>query len=111
MWNNGLPQLAMGYWLKSFDTKPYPVPGTTFTIPEINNRKSQTIHPRHCDQERLTLPQIIVPLVATGIFVVVAFTWAWISDGPFRGARWPFIYIGAILTVSVKAHCAAISHY
>lgn len=26
--------------------------------------------------------------------------WGWLSDGPCRGARWPFIYIGAIITVS-----------
>jgi MFS family permease len=39
IWNNGGPQPAMGYWLKSFDKKPYPVPGTTFTVPQINNRK------------------------------------------------------------------------
>jgi hypothetical protein len=39
IWNNGGPQPAMGYWSKSFDKKPYPVPGTTFTVPQINNRK------------------------------------------------------------------------
>lgn len=39
IWNNGIPQVAMGYWLKSFSSKPPPVPGTTFSIPEINNRK------------------------------------------------------------------------
>lgn len=30
----------------------------------------------------------------------MALIWAWLSDGPCRGARWPFIYIGAISTVS-----------
>jgi len=30
----------MGYWLKSFDAKPAPVPGVTFTVPQINNRES-----------------------------------------------------------------------
>lgn len=29
----------------------------------------------------------------------MALVWAWLSDGPFRGARWPFIYAGAIITV------------
>jgi ACS family pantothenate transporter-like MFS transporter len=43
IWNNGSPQPAMGYWLKSFDKKPYPVPGTTFTVPQINNRKSRSL--------------------------------------------------------------------
>lgn len=39
VWNNGSPQAAMGYWLKSFNKKPDPVPGVHFTVPEINNRK------------------------------------------------------------------------
>jgi ACS family pantothenate transporter-like MFS transporter len=38
-WNNGAPQVAMGYWLKSFNENPNPLPGTNFTVPEINNRK------------------------------------------------------------------------
>ena len=29
----------MGYWLKSFNAKPPPVPGTTYTVPQINNCK------------------------------------------------------------------------
>ncbi|TVY91057.1 Pantothenate transporter, partial [Lachnellula willkommii] len=33
VWNNGIPQEAMGYWLKSFNKKPAPLPGTTFTVP------------------------------------------------------------------------------
>ncbi|KAF5549701.1 transporter [Fusarium napiforme] len=37
LWNNGNPQFAMGYWLKSFNDQPPPVPGTSFTVPEINN--------------------------------------------------------------------------
>jgi MFS transporter, ACS family, pantothenate transporter len=40
VWNNGNPQVAMGYWLKSFNKKPHPVPGVTFTVPQINNCKS-----------------------------------------------------------------------
>ncbi|KAF9776868.1 hypothetical protein IL306_004873 [Fusarium sp. DS 682] len=27
----------------------------------------------------------------------MALTWGWLSDGPLQGARWPFIYAGAIL--------------
>lgn len=30
----------------------------------------------------------------------MALIWGWLSDGPCRGARWPFIYIGAVITVS-----------
>jgi ACS family pantothenate transporter-like MFS transporter len=88
----------MGYWLKSFDKKPFPVPGTTFSVPQINN----------CEfgppEETWALADfILVPLTTIGIFIVVAITWAWLSDGPCRGARWPFIYIGAALTVSSQA--------
>ncbi|KAF5986572.1 transporter [Fusarium coicis] len=75
LWNNGNPQAAMGYWLKSFNDQPPPVPGTSFTVPEINN----------------------LPIPNTAIFLVMAFTWGWLSDGPLQGARWPFIYAGAIL--------------
>ncbi len=44
-----------------------------------------------------------MPLTTTGIFIVMAFVWGWLSDGPFRGARYPFIYLGAVLTVSLKS--------
>jgi len=71
----------MGYWLKSFNKKPYPVPGVTFTVPQINN----------------------LPLPTTGIFIAMGFVWAWLSDGPFRGSRWPFIYLGAVTTVSSES--------
>jgi ACS family pantothenate transporter-like MFS transporter len=30
----------------------------------------------------------------------MALIWAWLSDGPLQGTRWPFIYAGAVLTVS-----------
>ncbi|PIG69567.1 allantoate permease [Aspergillus arachidicola] len=76
VWNNGYPQPGMGYWLKSFNTTPPPVPGTSFSVPQINN----------------------YPMVTTGIFVVVALSWGWLSDG-CRGIRWPFIYAGAIITM------------
>ncbi|KAE8165227.1 major facilitator superfamily domain-containing protein [Aspergillus tamarii] len=76
VWNNGYPQPGMGYWLKSFNTTPPPLPGTSFSVPQINN----------------------YPMVTTGIFVVVALSWGWLSDG-CRGIRWPFIYAGAIITM------------
>jgi MFS transporter, ACS family, pantothenate transporter len=43
IWNNGAVQPAMGYWLKSFNTHPPPVPGTHFSIPQINNRELSSI--------------------------------------------------------------------
>lgn len=39
-WNNGWPQTAQGYWLKSFNKTPAPLPGTSFSVPQINNRAS-----------------------------------------------------------------------
>jgi ACS family pantothenate transporter-like MFS transporter len=78
IWNNGGPQPAMGFWLKSFNAKPAPLPGTKFSVSEINQ----------------------LPLTTTGVFIVMALVWGWLSDGPFRGARWPFIYAGAFITVS-----------
>lgn len=39
VWNNGWPQAGMGYWLKSFNVDPAPVPGTSFSIQDINNCK------------------------------------------------------------------------
>jgi hypothetical protein len=66
----------MGYWLKSFNKIPHPVPGVTFTVPQINN----------------------LPNITIGIFIVVAFIWGWLSDG-LGGKRWPFIYAGAVITL------------
>ncbi|KAH0279185.1 MFS general substrate transporter, partial [Aureobasidium melanogenum] len=77
IWNNGAPQAGMGYWLKSFNAHPPPVPGRNYTVPQINN----------------------LPLPNTAIFVVMALSWGWLSDGPLKGARWPFIYAGAIITM------------
>lgn len=80
-WNNGSSagQSVMGFWLKSFNKKVNPpVPGVEFSVSDINQ----------------------LPLVTTGIFIGMALTWAWLSDGPFRGARWPFIYAGAVIAVS-----------
>ncbi|CAG8222838.1 unnamed protein product [Penicillium nalgiovense] len=67
----------MGYWLKSFNADPAPHPGTTYTVAQINN----------------------LPLPTTGVLIVMALAWGWLSDGPCRGARWPFIYIGAFTTI------------
>ncbi|KAG4416248.1 hypothetical protein IFR04_010594 [Cadophora malorum] len=75
LWNNPYAQPAMGYWLKSFNPKiEPPVPGVSFTVPEINN----------------------LPLVSTGIFIVAALCVAWLDDGPLRARRYPFIYVGAV---------------
>ncbi|PVH82352.1 MFS general substrate transporter [Cadophora sp. DSE1049] len=78
LWNNAYAQPAMGYWLKSFNSKTSPpVPGVTFSVPEINN----------------------LPLVSTGIFIVAALCVAWLDDGPLRARRYPFIYVGAVLGI------------
>ncbi|KAJ0118256.1 hypothetical protein J7T55_009039 [Diaporthe amygdali] len=77
VWNNGWAQPAMGYWLKSFNETPAPVPGTSFSVADIND----------------------LPLPTTGIFIVMALIWGWASDGPCHGVRWPFIYIGAAITL------------
>ncbi|KAL2823266.1 allantoate permease [Aspergillus cavernicola] len=77
IWNNGYPQPGMGYWLKSFNTDPAPVPGKSYSVADINN----------------------LPLVTTGVLIAMAFVWALLSDGPCRGARWPFIHAGAIITL------------
>ncbi|KAK4685091.1 MFS transporter, ACS family, pantothenate transporter, partial [Tremellales sp. Uapishka_1] len=80
IWNNGYIQAPMGYWLKSFNTKPYPVPGTHFSISDIN----------------------CLPLVSSAVLIVVALSWAWLSDGWAKGRRWPFIYIGAVYTLIIN---------
>jgi ACS family pantothenate transporter-like MFS transporter len=40
IWNNGIIQSPMSYWLKSFNEEPAPVPGITYSVSEINQRKS-----------------------------------------------------------------------
>ncbi|KAK7417425.1 hypothetical protein QQX98_004544 [Neonectria punicea] len=77
VWNNGWPQAGMGYWLKSFNTDPAPVPGKSYSVADINN----------------------LPIPTTAIFVGMALVWAWLSDGPLRGRRWPFMYAGSIITL------------
>ncbi|KAJ5329304.1 hypothetical protein N7452_009694 [Penicillium brevicompactum] len=81
VWNNGIPQPSMGYWLKSFNKDPPPVPGTSYSVPQINN----------------------LPLPTTAILIGMGLVWAWVSDGPCRGARWPFIYIGAVITLIISS--------
>lgn len=98
MWNNGGPQAAMGYWLKSFNETPAPVPGVTFTVSQINTRMS--VAPETLRHSSRLIP-ITVPLTTTGLFICVAFVWGWLSDA-CRGSRWPFIYAGAVLTVSLE---------
>lgn len=44
-----------------------------------------------------------VPLPGTAIFIVVALAYAWISDGFLRGRRYPFIYLGAVITIIFAA--------
>jgi ACS family pantothenate transporter-like MFS transporter len=81
IWNNGIIQSPMSYWLKSFNAEPAPVPGVTISVsqsaPQFANR--------------------IVPLPGTAILIVSALIGAWISDGPLRGRRWPIIYFGAVV--------------
>lgn len=98
VWNNGGPQAAMGYWLKSFNKTPAPVPGVTFTVSQINTRTSRA--PKTPRYSSRFIP-ITVPLTTTGLFICVAFVWGWLSDA-CRGSRWPFIYAGAVLTVSYE---------
>lgn len=44
-----------------------------------------------------------VPLPATAIFVVAALVFAWTSDGPLGGRRWPLIPVGAVITLIIAA--------
>lgn len=67
----------MGYWLKSFNKKPYPVPGKHYSVGQINT----------------------LPLPGTAFFIVVSLVYAWSSDA-LGGRRWPFIYLGALITLS-----------
>lgn len=54
-----------------------------------------------CTKEHDWLTRSQVPLPTTAVLIGMALVWAWVSDGPCRGARWPFIYIGAVTTVSL----------
>ncbi|ODN73695.1 hypothetical protein L202_07240 [Cryptococcus amylolentus CBS 6039] len=79
IWNNQWPQAPVGYFLKSFNSSPYPGGDKRYTTSDIN---------------QLPLPQ-------TAIFVVVAASWAWLSDGFLRGNRWIFVYIGAFISIII----------
>ncbi|WWD22599.1 hypothetical protein CI109_107092 [Kwoniella shandongensis] len=81
LWNNAYPQAPIGYWLKSFNSKPFPGGAKRFSVSQIN---------------QLPLPQ-------TAIFVCFSICFAWLSDGAFRGLRWPFIYIGAVYSIIIAA--------
>ncbi|WOO80349.1 Pantothenate transporter liz1 [Vanrija pseudolonga] len=89
IWNNGYPQAAMGFYLKSFNSKPPPVPGRHYTVAQINN----------------------LPLPATAIFIAGALTYAWLSDGVLRGRRWPFIYAGVIIAIPIAVALRVIPLY
>ncbi len=54
---------------------------------------------------------IAVPLPATAFFVVMSLTFAWLSDGPFRGRRWPFIYIGSLIGLPISISLRTIPLY
>ncbi|OWZ68204.1 hypothetical protein AYX14_05536 [Cryptococcus neoformans] len=81
IWNNQYPQAPIGYFLKSFNDPPYPGGDRRFSVGQIN---------------QLPLPQ-------TAIFVIVALAFAWLSDGLFRGRRWPFVYVGAVISLIIAS--------
>ncbi|KAK4703727.1 MFS transporter, ACS family, pantothenate transporter, partial [Phenoliferia sp. Uapishka_3] len=76
----GGPQQAMGYWLKSFNAKPAPVPGHRYTVPQIN----------------------LLPLPASAIAAVTCILFTWISDGPLKGRRWPIIIVCTVGNLAVS---------
>ena len=39
IWNNGILQNPMPFWLKSFNAKPAPVPGVSYSVSDINQRE------------------------------------------------------------------------
>ncbi|KAK0449049.1 major facilitator superfamily domain-containing protein [Desarmillaria tabescens] len=77
---NGGVQSPMQYWMKSFNTTPPPVPGMRFSVTQIQ----------------------LLPLPATAIGIICAFTLACISDGPFKGRRYPFIYYSTIIHLALN---------
>ncbi|KAJ7243446.1 major facilitator superfamily domain-containing protein [Mycena rebaudengoi] len=89
LWNNGSVQSPMQFWLKSFNIKPFPVPGISYSVSQIQ----------------------LLPLPTTAIFVVVALTLAWVSDGPAKGSRWQFIVAGAVVTLILDAVWLALPLY
>lgn len=89
IWNNAGVQNPMGYWLKSFNKKPHPLPGTTYTVSQINTRECATQH-------SWPPADVLVPLPGSAILIILSLAMAWLSDGPLRGRRWPFVYFNAI---------------
>ncbi|KAK0231925.1 major facilitator superfamily domain-containing protein [Armillaria nabsnona] len=77
---NGGVQSPMQYWMKSFNLNPPPVPGKRFSVTQIQ----------------------LLPLVGTPIGIVCAIIFAYISDGPLKGRRYPFIYYSAILHLALN---------
>ncbi|KAF7292077.1 MFS general substrate transporter [Mycena indigotica] len=71
---NAPVQNPVQYWMKSFNAKPHPVPGRTWTVSQIQ----------------------LYPLPGTAIFVTSAIVFACVSDGPFKGLRWPFLAFTAL---------------
>ncbi|KAF7318451.1 MFS general substrate transporter [Mycena chlorophos] len=67
-------QSPMQYWMKSFNATPPPVPGVSWTVAQIQ----------------------LYPLPTTAIFAVAAIIAAWLSDGPAKGRRWPFLLFGGV---------------
>ncbi|KAL8276393.1 hypothetical protein RQP46_011191 [Phenoliferia psychrophenolica] len=76
----GGPQQAMGYWIKSFNATPAPVPGRHYTVPQIN----------------------LLPLPASAIGAVSCILFTWFSDGPLSGRRWPIIIVCTIGNLAVS---------
>lgn len=96
LWNQSNVQSPFRYWLKSLSADPPPVPGLRFSITQINlssSFKSDGPVPTRTHAAP-------VPIPATILLVCMSLSWAWLSDGPFRGRRWPFIFLGAALNVS-----------
>lgn len=52
-----------------------------------------------CVKLATNFTRVTVPNVTVGIFIGMSLIWGWLSDGPLHGRRWPFIYIGAVITV------------
>ncbi|KAI5475641.1 MFS general substrate transporter [Pseudohyphozyma bogoriensis] len=81
IWNNAYMQSPMQYWLKSFNASPAPVPGKSYSVSQIQ----------------------LLPLPTSAIFVVCSLIFAWLSDGPAKARRWPFIIGGAIFSLAIAA--------
>ncbi|KAL7417101.1 major facilitator superfamily domain-containing protein [Mrakia frigida] len=86
LYNNAIAQSPFGFWLKSFNADPKkgylaPVPGVSFSVPQIN----------------------LWPLPGTAVFVVLSMLYAWLSDGPLKGKRYPFVLFGSLLNIVVNA--------